>query len=333
MELDLRKRLKFIALLLMTVYLAQAQAADETETPAGADDNETVAEENSPIMLREQGNVEGYVALTVSEQSIDATYMPDSLGKSAGKVLILHGRGQDIDSDGIVRTLRTGLSKAGWSTMTVALHYELTPNLYLAPSNSEKTTDTDAANTSSDDSDDAEQPAAAETETATEQSEEPTEAAADDAENQTAEGDGEQSDTENTPYIVSNEARIAAAMSYLAEKQDGPTAIIGFGEAANLANESFSMASGEVGIVWINTDIELTEPPKVKVILDLIAERPLQTDIKAVQRKANMRKANVNNYEQRKIITISPSFYGAEANVLGIVRGWLHKHFIAEDDA
>lgn len=324
MELDLRKRLKFIALLAMVTNLTLAQAADEPETPAETDVNEPVSGENFPIMLREQGNVEGYVALTVSEQVIDATYMPDSLGKSAGKVLILHGRGQDIDSDGMIHKLRMGLSKAGWSTMTVALHYELTPNIYMAPATEENTPDSDASDTDVNETNEA----ATEAETAV-----PNESAANETDKQAAEGDTKEAETDKAPYIVSNEARIAAAMSYLTEKQDGPTIIIGFGEAAKLANESFSMANGEVGIIWIDSGIELTEPPKVKVLLDLIAERPLQTNTKAVQRKVNMKKNNSNNYEQRKIVTTSPSFYGAEASVLGIVRGWLHKHFIAKDDA
>lgn len=325
MELDLRKLLKLIALLVMASYLAFAYAADEAEEPAKGNEKETVTEENSPIMLREQGDVEGYVSLTVSEQPIDATYMPESLGKAAGKVLILPGRGQDIDSGGVIHTLRIGLTKAGWSTMTVAMHYELTPNIYLAPSDADKKSETDSPKTT---------PEQADNDTTQQQPPEETAAAPSDTETPAAEGDDKKTEAEQAPYVVTNEARIAAAISYLAEKQQaGPTILIGFGEAAALVNDSFSMANGEVGIIWINGNMKQVEPQKVKAILDLISDFPSQQNTNAIQRRADMIKANAMNYEQRRIVTTSPNFYGVETNVLGIVRGWLHKHFIAKDDA
>lgn len=325
MELDLRKLLKLIALLVMASYLAFAYAADEAEEPAKGDEKETVTEENSPIMLREQGDVEGYVSLTVSEQPIDATYMPESLGKAAGKVLILPGRGQDIDSDGVIHTLRIGLTKAGWSTMTVAMHYELTPNIYLAPSDADKKPETDSSETT---------PEQTANDTAQQQPPEETAAAPSDTETPAAEGDDKKTEAEQAPYVITNEARIAAAISYLAEKQQaGPTILIGFGEAAALVNDSFSMANGEVGIIWINANMKQVEPQKVKAVLDLISDFPSRQNTNAIQRRADMIKANAMNYEQRRIVTTSPNFYGVETNVLGIVRGWLHKHFIAKDDA
>ena len=328
MELDLRKLLKFIALLTMGSYLLLAYAADDAEEPSQGDEKETVTEENSPIMLREQGNVEGYVSLTVSEQPIAATYMPDSLGKAAGKVLILPGRVQDIDSDGVIHTLRIGLTKAGWSTMTVAMHYELTPNIYLAPSDADKKPETDSSETTTAEptTEDTTQQQPAE-ENAAAPSESGTETPA-------AEGDKKKEDAEQAPYVVTNEARIAAAISYLAEQQQtGPTILIGFGEAAEWVNDSFSMANGEVGIIWIDASMNQVEPIKVKAILDLISDFPARQNTNAIQRRAEMIKANTMNYEQRRIVTTSPNFYGVETNVLGIVRGWLHKHFIAKDDA
>ncbi len=332
MESDLSKLLKFIALLFLINYMGLAHAADESEDAPQTEDKDATSEENALIMLREQGNVEGYVSLTVSEQPIDATYMPESLGIAAGKVLILPGRGQDIDS-GIIHTLRRGLSKAGWSTMTVSMHYELTPNIYLASTDDEQSaTDSTETPQQAADAEQAPEETEAEASDAINPPTDSVETTSPSTEGQLEEDNEEKEEQQQSPYVVTNEARIAAAMNYLAEKQPGPTALIGFGEASEWVNESVSMANGEVAVIWINADMPLGDPPKVKAILDLISDRPFQTKATAVQRRVSMKKANANNYEQREIVATNPNFYGVESNVLGIVRGWLHKHFIAKDD-
>ena len=248
--------------------------------------------------LRETGHVEGYMSLPVGDAAVDATFIPDKLGAAYGKVLILHDSGGSIDSRDIIHTIRTALPEAGWSTMTVALEFELTPRLYLSPAELTETI-----------------PATAISEEQPEQAAETT-AAADDV---------LQQDVENT-----NASRVSTALAYLNAQQPGPTVLMALGGSAELGNAIVSQAGEQRGLIWVRPDLSLSELPDADFILDIAGEALGVTNNQAQSRRVLMRKNNMTGYSQRLITGADYPFSGLEQTVLTYVRAWLNRHFVTE---
>jgi len=309
-------------------FAAEGDTTEETESTAPSSESDSA--EGKPIIIADSGHVRGFFPLTVSEQEIDATFIADELGTQNGKVLILHDRDQSIDHTGIVHLLRTQLAQAGWSTMTVALRFDTSASIFLADdSEDEAQTTEDATGTET------------EMDTASDTQEETTTSADSPAEADTpvdtTSSDNEQEEAsteqEKPPLIVSNEARIAAALSYLTDKQaNGPVILIGIGESAAMANANVAMVNTDTGLVWINPIMSLEPVPTVKAMLDVVASIPGQIDLTAVERSAKMKRQSVSNYAQRKVLTSTNEFYGSERYVISIVKGWLYRHFVIKDE-
>lgn len=265
--------------------------------PVWAAEDEEAGAQTPPLIYGEAGQIAGYSPLPMGESELPATLMPDQLGKAHGKVLILHDSDGGIASSGLVQTLRLSLPESGWTTMTIALDYPHSPQLFLIePENADSTEESTPT---------------ADNETETEQK---------------VSADSTSEDTEP----VDNHSRISAALAYLNAQQPGPVVIVAIGEAVPLAISSASQQGEEKAQIWIAADVTLTELPELGPLLDIAAQDVGQKNQAASRREVFMRQANNQSYSQRRLTGAGHDFQGFETQVLNTVRAWLQKHFDAE---
>lgn len=288
MERGLQIGLKTGVLLALTLLSSVLQAEEATQTQTKPADD----------IIGDKGHVEGYFSLPLAESQVDATFIADERGLARGKVLILHDSDGGIDSYGLVHTLRTALPESGWSTMTVALRYPDTPNIYLSPAAASTAEPTMAASTAA-----------------------PTTPAGDET--------AKQGDSEKT--ADNNAARLSAALSYLNAQQPGPIVIVALGEAAPLVSSLDQQLDKERGLVWIAPKMNITQAPEILPILDIAATSPSAKNKRAQARLVWMRQNQIKGYSQRLINGAAYGFLGFEQTVLGYVHGWMLKHFVDED--
>lgn len=271
-------------LLIMVSYI---QAADETETPA----------DEATGFIQQSGHVEGFMRLPVADEEVDAAFLAGRQGVDHGKILILHDADQGIDSHGLVHTLRSGLADSGWSTMTVALSYPPSPQLFLS------TQAASAIDNAEDDATEAEQPPP--------------------ADNQAA--------AETTQPENDNNARVGAALAYLNAQQPGPTVLIAIGEAAKLSDMAISQMQPPRGLVWIAPAVMPESAPEISPLLDIDAVEAGEKNLQAVKRKKLMRQSQHPAYAQRLMTGAGYNFAGYETRVLSYLRGWAAKHFVIKE--
>lgn len=271
-------------LLIMASYI---QAADETETSA----------DEAMGLIQQSGHVEGFMRLPVADDEVAATFLAGRQGVDHGKILILHDAEQGIDSHGLVRTLRSGLANSGWSTMTVALNYPPSPQLFLS------TQAASAANTEQDGATDAEQESSADNDAA---------------------ADASQPDNDNS-------ARVGAALAYLNAQQPGPTVLIAIGEAAKLSDLAISQMQPPRGLVWIAPGVMPETAPEISPLLDIDVVEAGDKNLQAVKRKKLMRQSQHPAYAQRLMTGAGYHFAGFENRVLAYLRGWASKHFVTKE--
>lgn len=283
MPIVLKTSLTVLLLVVFSVVLAGA--ADEA------------SQEGAFSSLRETGHVEGYMSLPVGDTAVDATFIRDKLGTAYGKLLILHDSDGGIDSRDIVHTIRTALPEAGWSTMTVALEFDITPQIYPSPTESTQST---SATANSD-----------------EQTEQP-------AESKAAPDETPQQEMENT-----NASRVSTALAYLNAQQPGPTVVMALGATAELGNIVVGQLGEQRGLIWVRPDMPLSEPPDVDFILDIAADSVGVKNEQAQSRRVLMRRNNMTGYSQRLITGADHQFSGFEQTVLTYVRAWLNRHFVS----
>lgn len=267
--------------------------------PLWAAESEETESSAAPLIHSELGHVAGYSPLPMGEKELPATVMPEQLGEPHGKVLILHDSDGGIAGSGLVDTLRLALPEAGWTTMTVALTYPRSPQLFLVESIDDNKGD--VVIEAPDSAESGEQSKNADTDTESER--------VDNADNST---------------------RISAALAYLNAQQPGPTVIIAFGEAVPLAINSASQQGEEKAQIWISADVTLAELPELGPLLDITPQEPGKKNADAVSRAVLMRQADKQAYSQRRLVGAGHDFQGFESQVLTTVRAWLQKQFSAE---
>lgn len=260
-------------------------------------EEEQVPAETQPAFHREAGEVEGFSPLSVGDEAIPATLISEQLGEPRGKILILHDSAGGIASAGLVNTLRLSMPTSGWTTMTVALTYPQTPELFLAESSDAESADDEAG------------------------SEAPAESDTTAAENDTSDSESLQAEP------IDNSSRISAALANLNAQQPGPVVIIAIGESVPLALSAASQQGDDKAQIWLATDMTLTELPELGPVLDITNQLAGDDNADAKRRQVFMRKANNPLYSQRSLLGAGQHFQGFERQVLTIVRAWLHKHF------
>lgn len=278
-----------------------------------AESQSTVKEPASAnLMLREPARVDGYFTLPLGEQSVPATFLPQTLGKNYGNVLILSDRSDDIDSAVIVHSLRTQLPRSGWATMTVALDYPAQTGLFL----SAKTTTKTESNAEQNKADASEQtPLLPDEDKQIPASDSPPTHALSDKDD-----------------FVSNAARVAGAVAYLHARNPGELVIIVIGESVNLITPAIENLAADYGIVWINAPTEIYDIAEDVPVLDIIpGNNETLTEI-AIQRRAKLVQAQANaHYSQRIIHGADKFFTGFEAPLFSVLRGWLYKQFVSNE--
>lgn len=265
--------------------------------PVWAAEDEASVTPDEPVIHSESGHVVGFSPLTVGDNELPATLIPEQLGEPHGKVLILHDSDGGIAGAGLVDMLRLALPESGWTTMTVALDYPRSPQLFLAePNDDAETIDIPEMPETADEAMQAD---------ASEQSEESAEPA-------------------------DNDARISAALAYLNAQQTGPTVILALGEAVPLAMNAAAQQGENRPQIWIAADVTLTELPELGPLLDITAQTAGRKNLVAMGRKVFMRQAGNQTYSQRQLTGAGRDFQGFEGQVLSHVRAWLHKQFTTE---
>lgn len=276
--------------------LVAAESSDET--------TEVAPVQNDTAMIRSQGEVDGYQSLSVADQHIPATFLEDQVGDNYGAVILLHDAGQDIDSLGVISTLRHQLTQSGWSSLTVQLDYPYDPNILLSASIA----------------DDGEQQALAETGSGS-------------ANNQTETPD-EQDET--TLPVISNQQRLEAALAFLQAKNIRSIVLLGHGQGGVMAVELLDVVKiPMMGLILVATPSLGVDEPFVKMeqpILDVYGERDESAIIDAAQhRKMLMRRNGNTNYYERSVASADHDFVGVEAVLTATVRGWLKTHFVQQE--
>lgn len=290
----------FATLLSLPVIAENEKDSESSETEtlqAGAD-----ADRSEESMLRQSSPIFGFQALTVAGQEIDATYIEETFGERHGAIVLLHDQGEQIDSSGLVTTLRHHLPDYGWSTLTLSLNMPFESNILLS-SSLEKTTDENTDDSS-------------QQQTQTEDKS----------------ADSEQAVPKPLPPI-SNQQRIEAAVAFLQAKDIKQIIFIGHGAGGVLAVDVINSISVPIfGLIMVGTPALATDEDFINMgqpILDIYGSRDLARVFKAVKdRKIKMRREANTNYSDRRIDGADHDFNGLELILTSTIRGWLNTSYI-----
>jgi hypothetical protein len=269
--------------LLLLCLLSQPALAGQASDPVT----------DKPVIIRQQGEIPGYMSLPLEQGSIDATFTASELGVTHGKVLLLPDSDSGIDGAGLIHILRTALPASGWSTMTMMLDFTA-----LAEPADETTQTNDASEAVATLPEPAEQT------------------------DNTSTAESEAKDT--------NKARLQAAIAYLDQSAEGPLIILAQGRAAALALTAET--TDQQGWIWLDPKLKLAEPQPQVPILDIASDSPASVNPHAQERMILARQNQLAAYSQRQIAGAAYGFVGFEANVLSYTRGWLNKNFVEKAD-
>lgn len=243
--------------------------------------------------------IAGHFVLEVEHSRVDATYLTETLGKSRGAILILHDAGGGLDSRGVVAALRHALPGSGWSVMTVALDYVHDAAVDAAPTAPAEGAETATSGSVTDDD------------------------AAPGASDAAPAG---------RALPPANAGRIGAAIAHLRAKTGAqPLIVIGHGRGAEQALALLDLHDELDGLVLITAPADsaaLLSLPASVAVLDVVADGVLLQQPGAVERRAEMRRAQRALYSQRHLPSSQPALTGFERPLVSIVRAWLQRHFV-----
>ncbi|MFW5449998.1 MAG: DUF3530 family protein [Methylophagaceae bacterium] len=120
--------------LVLSVFPLSVTGAEGEDDMAPADTEMMNTGVKDSQMLRVSNTVEGYQALTVAGQKIDATYLEETLGQRHGAIILFHDQGEQFESYGVITPLRHQMPQYGWSTLSLALDFPSEPNILLSDS-------------------------------------------------------------------------------------------------------------------------------------------------------------------------------------------------------
>jgi len=286
------------------------QAGEQAGEPVN--DIKTADVTTDKTMLREIAHVDGYQALTVAGQKIDAAYLDETLGERYGAVILLHDQSEKFDSYGVITTLRHQLPQNGWATLSLDLQYPYTANIYLAT----------------------EQPPSDASVASASKVEVKQKTKTDDTSKA-----GEKT-TENKAKLppVSNQQRLEAAVKFLQAKAIKPIIFLGHGKGGSVAIKALdTMTTPVSALILIETSA--LEPPIENIlntfkqpILDVVGENDTDDVLAVRHRKTLMKRAGNSRYTYRKISGADYGFSGLEPTLTAITNGWLRKNFIEQGD-
>lgn len=109
---------------------ACAEAVSATES----ENDKTSADSQISGMVSIESPVEGYQALSVAGEQIDAAYIEESYGERFGAIVLFHDLGQQFETRDVITPLRHELAQYGWSTLTLTLAYQDDAHVMLSTS-------------------------------------------------------------------------------------------------------------------------------------------------------------------------------------------------------
>lgn len=259
--------------------------SSETETPR-AEDNVSSAEKS---ILRQISPIPSFQSLTVAGQKIDATYIEETIGDRHGAIVLLHDQGEQIDSSGVVTTLRHYLPDYGWSTLTLSLDFPFEPEILLS---------TSLETTKDESSEDL-------TKQATPESLPP---------------------ISNRQRIEAALAFLAAKdIKQIVFIAHGKGGVIAVDIINTIAVPIFGLIMIGTSALPTNDQFKNMGQP----ILDLYGDRDLASVSMAVKdRKAEMKREANTNYSERKIDGADHDFDGLQLILTSTIRGWLKTSFL-----
>lgn len=267
-------------------------------------------------IARKKQQINGYQAITVAGQEIDATYLEETTGDKHGIVVFFHDKNQSFENPSVITPLRHALPEHGWSTVSFAMDYTFEDNILLSAS-----LEPNDASTA--------EPAA--------QASETEQATSEEAPKDVVMAEDAASEKEEPSVLppVSNEERIEAVLSFI-EAKDYPRIIfVGHAQGGEIAANIMAPLDKSIeALLLINVDAfashELFETI-VKPTLDIYSENASNAVKMAVkQRKKVMKLSDKPNYSMRMLIGANTSLYGFEERLTKVIRSWLHKQFLAE---
>ncbi len=283
-------------------------------------------------MMRVEGQLEGYQPLTVAGQKIEATYQEETSGDEHGIIVFFHDQGDAFENKAIT-PLRHSFPEYGWSTITVALDYPYVPEIHLhdpqAVANQQAIGKAKQAN------EDAE---------AKKKADENKEPAWDDEEPEETpkveipEGETKEASKVEKLPPVSNIERLEAVMSFIQSKSVGRIIFVGHGKGGEKAVELLGQLKTPISALILIGTPELTTNEIWETltfpILDVYGTNDSIYVAAAVKkRKKIMKKIASENYETREVVGADHVFYGLQPQLTSLIRSWLHRVFIASDDA
>jgi len=308
-----------VALMLVSYSIsAEEEETQAAETPPSVDTDAAIIEQaKQRALARKKQQIQGYQPITVTGQEIDATYLEETSGDQFGVIVFFNNKTQALETPTVIRTLRQALPQYGWSTISFAMDYPLEDNILLSPS-LEAVSDPSEGTPAE--------------ETAVEETPPKEVVMADDVEQTEAD--------EPTPELlppVSNSERIEAIISFIKAKDYPRTIFVALGEGGEIAADIMAPLSSDIdALILLESDsFSSTEQFETifKPIVDIYAQHGKGSVKKAIKHRKKIMKVNeMLNYSVRSLSAADTRFLGAEQRLTQMIRSWLYKQFLAEQD-
>jgi dienelactone hydrolase len=305
--------LSLLILVFLPLSAIAADEADSTLNDTAAVEVDLGLPENGNIMIRQTQPLIGFEPLTVAGQTIDATYLEETLGEPHGAIIFFHDLGEDLESRGVVTPLRHDMLQYGWSTLSITLDYPFTPNIILATV-AETDISTEGASAT----------AAKEQATATE------------ANADVAKTDDVKKDQSTLVPTILNTQRIEAAIEFLKSKDIKRIIFLGHGAGGIVAMDILTTITTPISaLILVGTPALENKDEFNKFnhpILDIYGDQDLAgVSAGVMARKVVMKRSDNIRYTSREIIGANHVFYGLEPILISTVRGWLYATFVKQE--
>lgn len=301
-------RLCFPAIIwLMFSYQAYAGTA--------ADTNNTENPTSAPVIMQSGGAVDGQFALDVGGQSIAAAFLPQTLGKPRGAIILLHDESAQFDSP-LMHQLRQQLTTYGWDTLTVSLNYQqIKAAEKVETANAGEPVPAGEATAAVSDA------PTTETETAT---------------NKPATTESAAENTVDLPVTgisPTNPARMDAAIAWLQAKNPARLIFIGHGAGIQTAVNAIAATPQTISaLILLNADAQITADTIIDAnlpVLDIIGSRAADIAKRAALLRGSQLKTDATQpYSQRQLTGADRNFEGMEKLLGKQIHSWLYSQLM-----
>ncbi|HET8807263.1 MAG TPA: DUF3530 family protein [Methylophaga sp.] len=280
---------------------------------------DTESKSSTMPMVQSGGAVNGEFTLDVAGQPVAATYLPQTLGKLRGAIILLHDESTQYDGP-LLHRLREELPAFGWDTLTVSLNDQMVAEATQPETIDLPVTDADAPEAQAAENNVVEPPADGTT----------------DPENPPADSKPENSDIPPAQTTVpGNPARMDAAIAWLSAKNPQHLIILGHGAGVQTAINAIAATPRPISaLVMISADEDITAEKIIDANVPVLDIMGSQIDAvlqrAAVLRYSKLKLNTMQPYSQRIIDGADRNFEGMETLLSKQVHSWLHRQLIAD---